>query len=91
MKPKRSIFANFGQLISSLANANRTRCSAWLKLNYGDRFDFAAIFSDKFKNFFSQGTQRRCRSSDLINGKKGIINPSTMFSVLRDHGDAGVS
>jgi len=63
------------------------RQKGWLKK--GKTFHFARCFSDWFYTTFSACRRRQRRSYDLINEKKGQMDPASVISILRDHRDEG--
>jgi dipeptidase len=51
-------------------------------------FNFARCYSDFLYTNFSSCRLRQRRSSALLTGGKGTLNPAAMMSILRDHGPA---
>lgn len=48
--------------------------------------DVSDIFADRTRSRFATGTERWCRTTDLLEPKHGQIDAATMMAVLRDHG-----
>ena len=51
-----------------------------------DDFHFARCYSDSVMTRFSACRTRQCRSTELLEARKGAISVATMMADLRDHG-----
>ncbi|MEQ9520644.1 MAG: carcinine hydrolase/isopenicillin-N N-acyltransferase family protein [Parvibaculum sp.] len=52
----------------------------------GTPLNLSETFADRTRSRFATGTERWCRTTELLEPKQGSINAGTMMSVLRDHG-----
>lgn len=51
-----------------------------------DPFDFADIFANRSRSALASGHQRWCRTTHLLNARKGGLTAADMMGFLRDHG-----
>ena len=51
-----------------------------------DDFDFGWCYSDESQTALADGVSRQCRSTELLESRRGSVTPRTMMVLLRDHG-----
>lgn len=52
----------------------------------GNAFNFADIFANRNRSALASGHQRWCRTTHLLNARKGGLTAADMMGFLRDHG-----
>ncbi|MEW6089360.1 MAG: peptidase U34 [Pseudomonadota bacterium] len=52
----------------------------------GTPFDFADVFANRKRSALASGHQRWCRTTALLNARRGGIGAAGMMAFLRDHG-----
>src|SRR5690606_21807571 len=52
----------------------------------GAPFDFAGAFANRKRSALASGHQRWCRTSALLNARRGGLTQADMMRFLRDHG-----